>query len=113
MIHSEIENKKNKSIKNVELERQYKSKFVYIIQPTFHKMDGKLVKGFSLGSCPLELPQMAGAVPGDWKKSCCHEYFEDINYNSDASVVFITSPSNDILHARDIIVRFKENGKKK
>ena len=29
-----------------------------------------------------------------------------------ASVVFITSPSNDILHARDIIVRFKERGKK-
>ncbi|MBG7631584.1 MAG: radical SAM protein [Bacteroidetes bacterium] len=113
MIHSEIENKKNKSIKNVELEIQNNSKFVYIIQPTFHKMDGKLVKGFSLGSCPLELPQMAGAVPGDWKKSCCHEYFEDINYNSDASVVFITSPSNDILHARDIIVRFKENGEKK
>ena len=85
---------------------------VYIIQPTFHKMDGKLVKGFSLGSCPLELPQMAGAVPKDWQKSCSHEYFEDINYNSDASVVFITSPSNDILHAKDIIVKFKEKGKK-
>jgi len=85
---------------------------VYIIQPTFHKMDGMLVKGFSLGSCPLELPQMAGAIPEDWQKSCSHEYFEDINYNSDASVVFITSPSNDILHAKDIIVKFKEKGKK-
>ena len=75
-------------------------------------MDGKLVKGFSLASCPLELPQMAGAVPNDWQKICSHEYFEDINYNSDASVVFITSPSNDILHARDIVVKFKDKGKK-
>ena len=87
-------------------------KKVYIIQPTFHKMDGKLVKGFSLGSCPLELPQIAGAIPKDWQKTCSHEYFEDINYESDASVVFITSPSNDILHAKDVAAKFKEKGKK-
>ncbi|WP_242118855.1 B12-binding domain-containing radical SAM protein [Aestuariivivens sediminicola] len=87
-------------------------KKVYIIQPTFHKMDGKLVKGFSLASCPLELPQMAGAVPLDWEKTFSHEYLEDIDYDSDASVIFITSPSNDILHARDIITQFKLKGKK-
>lgn len=87
-------------------------KKVYIIQPTFHKMDGKLVKGFSLGSCPLELPQMAGAIPNDWQKSCTHEYFDDIDYNTDASIIFITSPSNDIMHVRRMIKRFKSNGKK-
>jgi len=87
-------------------------KKVYIIQPTFHKMDGNLVKGFSLGSCPLELPQIAGAIPKEWQKTCSHEYFEDINFDSDASVVFITSPSNDILHAKDIAVKFKRKGKK-
>ncbi|MBT8286865.1 MAG: hypothetical protein KJO00_02530, partial [Bacteroidia bacterium] len=75
-------------------------------------MDGKLVKGFSLASCPLELPQMAGAIPEDWQKTFSHEYFEDIDYNSDASVIFITSPSNDILHARDVICKFKKKGKK-
>lgn len=87
-------------------------KKVYIIQPTFHKMDGNLVKGFSLASCPLELPQMAGAIPKDWEKIFSHEYFEDIDYDTDASVIFITSPSNDILHARDVIYNFKEKGKK-
>jgi radical SAM superfamily enzyme YgiQ (UPF0313 family) len=88
------------------------NKKVYIIQPTFHKMDGKLVKGFSLASCPLELPQMAGAIPSDWEKTFSHEYLEDIDYNSDASVIFITSPSNDILHAKDVISKFKAKGKK-
>ena len=101
-----IINESQKALKNKIIKK------VYIIQPTFHKMDGKLVKGFSLGSCPLELPQMAGAVPKEWQKICSHEYFEDINYESDASVVFITSPSNDILHAKDIAAKFKEKGKK-
>ena len=86
-------------------------KKIYIIQPTFHKMDGNLVKGFSLASCPLELPQMAGAMPSDWEKTFSHEYFEDVDYNTDASVIFITSPSNDILHARDVIQTFKSKGK--
>lgn len=88
------------------------NKKVYIIQPTFHKMDGNLVKGFSLASCPLELPQMAGAMPKDWVKTFSHEYLEDIDYDSDASVIFITSPSNDILHAREVIIKFKSKGKK-
>lgn len=87
-------------------------KKVYIIQPTFHKMDGKLVKGFSLGSCPLELPQMGGAIPNDWEKIFTNEYFDDIDYNTDASVIFITSPSNDILHAKEIIEKFRAKGKK-
>jgi hypothetical protein len=92
-----------------------RSKFkkkVYIIQPTFHKMDGKLVKGFSLGSCPLELPQLSATIPLGWEKKCTHEYFDDIDYGTDASVVFITSTSNDILHAFDIAKKLKDRGKK-
>jgi radical SAM superfamily enzyme YgiQ (UPF0313 family) len=74
-------------------------------------MDGKLVKGFSLGSCPLELPQLSATIPMDWEKICTHEYFDDIDFQTDASVVFITSTSNDILHAFDIAKKLKDYGK--
>lgn len=112
-MQTNITNEKASNVNSINDElRQEFNKKVYIIQPTFHKMDGKLVKGFSLGSCPLELPQVAGAIPLDWQKTCSHEYFEDINYQTDASIIFITSPSNDILHAKNIAVRFKEQGKK-
>jgi radical SAM superfamily enzyme YgiQ (UPF0313 family) len=82
-----------------------------LVQPTFRKMDGRPVKGFTLGSCPLELPLLAGAMPEQWEKTSTHEYFDDINYDTDASVVFITSTTNDILHCRDVAIRFKERGK--
>ena len=80
---------------------------VYIIQPTFRKMDGVPVKGFSLASCPLELPQLSGAVPAGWEKKCSHEFFDDIDYDYDADVVFITAPTNDILHAAKVIKKFR------
>ncbi len=112
-MESIIKNKESATINKPQaVVRNEMKKKVYIIQPTFHKIDGKMVKGSSLASSSLELPQMAGAVPKDWQKSCSHECFEGINFNSDASIIFITSPSNDILHAKDIIIKFKERGKK-
>lgn len=84
---------------------------VYIIQPSFRKMDGNIVKGWSQVNCSLDLPVLSAIIPSQWEKTCCLEYFDNIDYDSDAPVVFLTAMSNDILHAYDIARKLKEKGK--
>jgi radical SAM superfamily enzyme YgiQ (UPF0313 family) len=84
---------------------------VYYIQPSYRKMDGKIVKGWTLFNASLNLPMLSAATPRHWEKSFCLEYFDDINYKTDASVVFLTSMSYDIRHSLEIAKRFKDLGK--
>lgn len=86
-------------------------KKVYLIQPSFRKMDGTLLKGGFLGQSILNLPILSAVIPDDWEKECCLEYNDPINYNSDAGVVFIIATSNDILHGYDLVLAFKRKGK--
>lgn len=85
---------------------------VYIIQPSFRKMNGELVKGWSQVNCSLDVPMMSACIPSEWEKEICLEYFNDVNYGTDASVVIITAPSNDILNAKLIADGFRSRGKK-
>lgn len=84
---------------------------VYLIQPSFRKADGTVVKGEYLGNRSLELPILSAAVPRDWERICCYEYLEDIDLDSDASVVFIMGTSNDLIHGYGIAKAFREKGK--
>ncbi|MFC1682743.1 B12-binding domain-containing radical SAM protein [Candidatus Zixiibacteriota bacterium] len=84
---------------------------VYYIQPSYRKMDGQLVKGWALFNSSLNLPILSAITPSNWGKSFCLEYFDDVDYNNDASVVCLTSMSYDILHALEICREFKKRDK--
>jgi radical SAM superfamily enzyme YgiQ (UPF0313 family) len=86
-------------------------KKIYIIQPTYRLMDGKLIKEFPLFNYSYNLPILSGAIPNDWEKETCLEYTEEVNYNSTASIIIITSPGYDVAHAVEIIEIFKNQGK--
>jgi radical SAM superfamily enzyme YgiQ (UPF0313 family) len=84
---------------------------IYLIQPTYRNVDGRLLKGTSLFIHSLVLPILSATIPTDWKKEFCLEYFEDINYDTDASVVGISSMGYDLVHGSEIAEAFKKQGK--
>lgn len=86
-------------------------KKIYLIQPTYHNRDGRLLKGQTVFMHALALPALSRTVPREWQKEFCFEYFEDVNYNTDASVVGITSMGYDVLHGCEIAEAFKNRGK--
>jgi hypothetical protein len=88
------------------------NKKIYIIQPTYRKMNGKKVKGWSVFNHSLFLPVFSAVIPKDWNKETCLEYLTDINYESDASVILISCMGYDIVSAMEIAQRFKEKNKK-
>jgi radical SAM superfamily enzyme YgiQ (UPF0313 family) len=86
-------------------------KKIYLIQPTYRNLHGHLLKGKSLFVHSLVLPILSATVPPDWEKEFCLEYFEDVNYQSDASVVGISSMGYDLVHGCEIAETFKKQGK--
>ena len=88
-------------------------KKVYLVQPSYRKMDRSVVKGSSMIiNCTLNVPMLMPTIPKDWEISTCLENFTEIDYNSDASVVFLSTTSSDIVHAYHVARKFKELNKK-
>ena len=73
--------------------------------------DGTLLKGKSLYIHSLALPALSAATPADWEKEFCVEYFDDIDFNTDAPVVALTSMGYDIVRGMEIAKEFKRRGK--
>lgn len=89
------------------------NKKVYLVQPSYRKMDRSVVKGSSMIiNCTLNVPMLLPTIPDDWETSFCLENFDPINYHSDASVVFLSTTSSDIVHAYNVACKFKEQNKK-
>ena len=87
-------------------------KKVYIVQPSYRKMDRSVVKGSSLIiNCTLNVSMLMPTIPDDWEKSFCLENFDEIDYNSDATVVFLSTTSSDVVHAYRVAKIFKTHGK--
>ena len=86
-------------------------KKIYLIQPTYRNVNGHLLKGTSLFIHSLVLPILSATIPADWEKEFSLEYFEDINYETDASVVGISSMGYDLVHGIEIAEAFKKRGK--
>ncbi|MBS1519201.1 MAG: radical SAM protein [Bacteroidetes bacterium] len=86
-------------------------KKIYIIQPTYRKMDGKKVKGWNQFNHSYNVSIVSGAVPADWEKVTCIEYFEEIDFNSDAEIVLLLCMGYDILYAKEIADKFLNRGK--
>lgn len=86
-------------------------KKIYYIQPTYQDSNGKLFKGKSLHVHSLAIPALSAATPEGWEKEISIEYFEDLNFNSDASVIAITSMGYDIVRGMEIAEEFRKKGK--
>jgi radical SAM superfamily enzyme YgiQ (UPF0313 family) len=86
-------------------------KNIYIIQPTYRLMDGKLIKELPLFNYSFNLPIISATIPGNWQKETCLEYTEEINFDTNASVILITSPGYDVSRSVEIIEKFKEKNK--
>ncbi len=87
------------------------NKKIYLIQPTYRNPEGKLYQGKRLVYSSLALPALSAAIPSDWEKKFCIEYFDDVDYETDASVIGISSMGYDILHGAEIAQEFKKRGK--
>lgn len=86
-------------------------KKIYFIQPTYRDCNGNLLKVRSVFIHSLALPALSSTVPLDWEKEFCLEYFEDINYETDASVIGISLMGYDLQHGIEIAEAFKSRGK--
>jgi uncharacterized radical SAM superfamily protein len=86
-------------------------KKIYLIQPTYQDPRGKPHQGERLIYSSLALPALSATIPLEWEKEFCIEYFGNVDYATDASVVGISSMGYDILHGGEIAAEFKRRGK--
>ena len=86
-------------------------KKIYIVQPTYRDQNGNLLKGSRLYILSLALPALSSIIPGDWEKELCYEYFEDVDFNTDASVIGISSMGYEIFRGIELAKEFKKRGK--
>ncbi len=84
---------------------------IYLIQPTYRDREGLLLQSKGLYIHSLAIPALLAAVPPDWRKEYCLECFSNVDFNTDASVVGISSMGYDIVHGREIAEEFKRRGK--
>ncbi len=87
-------------------------KKIYLIQPSYRSRDGRLLQGRRLFMHSLAIPALSATVPADWEKQFCLEYFEDIDFDSDAGIVGISCMCSDIFHGSEIAQEFRKRGKK-
>lgn len=87
-------------------------KKVYFIQPTYRNAGGTLFKGRRLAYSSLALPALSALVPRDWEKQFCFEYFDDVEYATDASLIGISSMGYDLPHGMEIADEFRRRGKR-
>jgi radical SAM superfamily enzyme YgiQ (UPF0313 family) len=86
-------------------------KKIYLIQPTYRDQNGDLLKGKRLYIVSLALPALSALVPGDWEKQFCSEYFENVDFDTDASVIGISSMGYELFRGVEIAQEFRRRGK--
>lgn len=86
-------------------------KKIYLIHPTYRDQKGNLLKGKKLYIISLVLPALSSVIPDDWEKEFCFEYFDDVNFDSDASVIGISSMGYELFRGVEIATEFKKRGK--
>lgn len=84
---------------------------IYLIQPSYRDKNGSLLKGKSLYIISLALPALSATIPPDWEKEFCYEYFDDLNFDTDASVIGISSMGYEIFRGVEIADEFRRRGK--
>ena len=84
---------------------------LYLIQPTYRASDGSLLQGKATSFHSCAIPALVASIPSNWECEVCLEFFEDVDYETDAPVVGISSMGYDILHGYEIAEEFRKRGK--
>lgn len=84
---------------------------IYLIQPSYRDNGGRLLKGKSLYVISLALPALSATIPPGWEKEFCYEYFDEVNFDTDASVIGISSMGYEIFRGVEIAAEFRKRGK--
>lgn len=86
-------------------------KSVYIIQPSYRTAGGKIMKKWNTFANCINLPILSAVIPKHWNKELSFEFFDEINYNSNAQVIIISYMGFDIVHTKFIVESFKQKGR--
>jgi radical SAM superfamily enzyme YgiQ (UPF0313 family) len=86
-------------------------KKIYLIQPTYRDQHGALLKGRRLYVLSLAIPALSATIPGEWEKQFCYEFFDEVDFESDASVIGISSMGYEIFRGIEIADEFRRRGK--
>lgn len=86
-------------------------KKVLFIQPTPYDSGGKLIKKSKLYFVGLSLPLLAALTPDDFACEIILETIEDVDFDSDADIVAISSMGHAVIRTLDIAREFKRRGK--
>ena len=84
---------------------------IYLVQPAYRNQAGRIQKGRRIPYGSLALPGVSAAIPPVWEKEFYLEYFEEVRWDTDASVVGITSMGYNIIHGYEIADEFRRRGK--
>jgi radical SAM superfamily enzyme YgiQ (UPF0313 family) len=87
-------------------------KKIYLVQPSYRDRRGQLLKaGHNLFTHSLAIPALSAALPADWERDYCLEYFDPVDLDTDASVVAITCLGYDLFRGRELAEEFRKRGK--
>lgn len=87
-------------------------KSIYIVQPSYRDRAGRLMKaGGHLFTHSLAVSALCAAMPAEWEKRYCLEYFEDVDLDTEAPVVAITCLGYDLFRGRELAHEFRRRGK--
>lgn len=86
-------------------------KKILLIQPTPYDNEGKLIKKKKLYFVGLALPLLAALTPKEYEVKIILETIEQVDFNSDADIVAISSMGHAVVRTLDIAKEFKKRGK--
>lgn len=84
---------------------------ILLIQPSPYDHLRRPVKKRRLYFVGLALPLLAALTPDDWEVELCYETIEDIPFDTDATVIGISSMGHGIIRSMDIARQFRNLGK--
>jgi len=86
-------------------------KTILLIQPTPYDNEGKLIKKKKLYFVGLALPLLAALTPKEYEVKIILETIEQVDFDSDADIIAISSMGHAVVRTLDIAKEFKKRGK--
>jgi len=86
-------------------------KKLLLIQPTPYDSSGSLIKRRKLYFVGLALPLLAALTPEDWETELVLETIEDVNLETDAQVIGISSMGHSVIRAIELAKEYQKRGK--
>ena len=86
-------------------------KKLLLIQPTPYDSSGSLIKRRKLYFVGLALPLLAALTPEDWDIDLVLETIEDVDLETDAQVIGISSMGHSVIRAIELAKEYRNRGK--